>query len=356
MSSKNKFLNSFRIFARIFTWIFGTLAPIHFGYYVYAREYLSESAGTLSYAFGGYKRFLDQTINFSWLGIFITISLVLSIIFKILKEACDYLIDLDEKVVRYEAEIDSLKSRINTQINENIVNDDKEKIVEIMEKYCLNNPEVIGIQLYQCRETKAGKRQICYEFLATEYSYTSNNDMINSIHEKYLVNKESISQYLKIKGKYLKGNTEALNNYIKMLTDRLKHKETKEITNAMINDYCFLVLAFQLMLGDVQFEIEDLSRDFQDKINSKKRTGLLRGVIEQDYYKFIHTGRSDKNNRVYLTNCIDIRNTPHIVVITFKPDVVKRAKYAEVIDNIGETFCNILERDSKIVYNNYRVS
>lgn len=340
----------------LFLWICTVLIPLIMALYFATPEYVSNDAN--GYTCGNWKTFLFATIRIT-ISRALMISIVLiivTILSGIAYLLCNKFKCLNDEYNALQDENKNLKLNLNNVISSDIEQDDKKRITASMEKLCTNNIDIIGIQLYLCSETKISNNKICYKFIPTEYRYISNDESVNSVYETYNVNISSIKQYVHVKEKYLKNNKQILNEYIKKLTDKLKHEYNKKITDTVINDYCFLILAYQLLLGDTQFEIKDLNMEFQDKINRTKRTGFLRGAIEQNYYTFIHYGENRKHNRIYLTNVISIRNIPHMLVIVFKPEVMKKERYNDYIERVGEKFYNILSQELKVVYNNYRIS
>ena len=340
----------------LFFWICTVLIPLIISLYFATPEYVSND--TNRYTYGSFKMFLCEPMKIT-----VSRALMISIILIIVTVLCgigcllcnkfDY---LNDKYKALQDENENLKSNLDSTISTDIEQNDEKRIIASMKNLCTNNIDIIGIQLYLCSETKISNNKICYKFIPTEYRYISSDESVNSVYETYNVNINSIKQYVHVKEKYLKDNKQVLNEYIKKLTDKLKHEYNNKITDTIINDYCFLILAYQLLLGDAQFEIKDLSREFQNKINRTKRTGFLRGAIEQNYYTFIHRGENRKHNRIYLTNIISIRNIPHMLVIVFKPEVVKKEKYNDYIEKVGEKFYNILEQELKVVYNNYKIN
>ena len=62
--------------------------------------------------------------------------------------------------------------------------------------------------------------------------------------------------------------------------------------------------------------------DKEDLLNNKKRTGILRGIIHSDFYKFNYTGNDDnKKDRLYVTFCKEINGVDFLFLITFSPEI-----------------------------------
>lgn len=339
VGGRKKKINVKGIFSFIFV-VFDVIIPIVFGIYALTPEFKNNSF-----------LFEEQKISNLCMGCFIVF--IMLVISRTGIYVCIKLEKFKETIKNKDKEIDGLKNELSKFVDSNIQNNDSIKIIECMKKMCFNNNDIIGIQLYQCSETKISKKKICYKFIPTEYRYTSNGQSLNSIYETYNIKIDSINKYTKTREKYLRGNKQILNNYIKELTNRLRTKEANVITDTIINDYCFLVLATQLLFGDVQIEIKSLNKTFQERINNSKRTGFLRGMIEQNYYVFMHKESGIKYNRVYLTNVFDVRDIPHMFVITFRPDILQKIGYSDYIEETGIKFYNVLKDELKIVYNNY---
>ncbi|MEB8670574.1 hypothetical protein P4G73_27195 [Bacillus cereus] len=84
-----------------------------------------------------------------------------------------------------------------------------------------------------------------------------------------------------------------------------------------------------------------------------KRTGFLRSVLEDDFYKFNHEGNSAKVDRIYITKCVPIENELFMFVISVNGKIIPKTDWNNSLDKIGKKFYEILNYDLKVVKNDY---
>lgn len=256
---------------------------------------------------------------------------------------------------KLEKECCQLKLRLTENISNRLTESKKEKINPLLENFAKNYKEVISIQIYEVVSTN-NKNKITYRIMPTHLKYVKGNESVNDVKESYIIDERKLNEYRKIKKLYLeKGDEKSYTKYLNKITKRLKSKSDSEITDAIIFDYCCLTLSYQYFFGENNFEIKDIDKNFRERIDDTKRNGFLRGIIEKDFYKFTHSGRSRKNNRIYITKCLPIQNVPHIFAITMSQTVLTMNNYSEFINQVGEKFYEILKKDSDVVYNDYAV-
>lgn len=317
-----------------------------FGVFVYSKEYNDVV-----------KEILDRSfiLEISYLTTIIIIGvliLVILCIFRgIYKQNLNYLTQIDNK----NNKILRLKESQGSLTSSYIGNDSKEKILDVIDGMMSNNSDIIAIQMYECIECKHN-RYITYEVKPTPYFKVQDGHQVNLIHEKYSIHQSLVKEYNDIKQKYDNGDNESIILYIKKLTDNLienSKEHNLKITDQIVNELSLLMLTMQNYLGQLSFKFESLDEDFIKKIDDYKRTGFLKGILNDNYCKFIHSGNSYKGQRVYVTKCLPIENRNHMFVIVLNSEVIKREKLGDYLDDIGKKFYDFLSDKTKLVYNEY---
>ena len=314
------------------------------GLFVYTPEFLN-----------GTKQYLDRSFYIAHSNFFIYLIILFSIILIAIgfKRIAKYILDLERQNCENVKNVDDLKFKLSKSIEDKIVNNETENIVKILERFVINNPELISVQIYEYVEMN--QNHIAkFTIKPTNLKFEREGQYVNDIQECYSIDNRKLKEYYKVKNNYLtNGNTEMYAKYMKKLSKRLNEKEQNDITDTVIFDYCCLILSYQYYFEENPFTVNDISEQYKNKINDTKRNGFLRGLIVNDFYKFTHEGRSSKNSRIYITKCLSIDNVPHIVVITLNPSVIGRTDYSDFINQIGDKFYKVLTKDSNMIYNEY---
>jgi len=343
----NKLIRSIKLILRIIIAL-----SVVFAVFVYTPEYNGDQSHT------GIKEFLNYkwTINFPVSRI-MTLLIVLITVYGILFLVTRYLEEINRlKHYNIQSQKENQQLAIKlSQINSKLFSHTNNDILKAMETFAINNIDVISVQLYQYKIIKI-KAYIRYEVIPTNMYYARNGSYTNQIFEQYDVPERLLKQYDRAKKEYFKGNYTALEKLISKLTNELKKLDLDSSVLIKESDsikYAVLILSLQLNFGQDNLTFEELSTRIQLRLASIKRTGFLRSIIEDTFYKFQHEGDSGKGKRIYFTKCFPIENIPHLFVITLNPNVSKNKDSNQVINNIGKKFYDILSKDLKVVYNDY---
>lgn len=327
---------------------------IVFGIFVYSTEFSGEGKQNKGLDEGFFRQI--RTYELSNLTSLIIIGIILCIILFVVKVTTSKILRLEEQAKNLVVYQESTSSKL-TEIVDNItVEHGKNKILELMNTFMGNHSEIISIQLYEYHERKKGSK-VEFEIKPTGIYQTRAGEVANLIHEIYCINDKQIAEYRKIIKDYEneknKKTETAILNYIKKLTQQLSKKAKNKDRNTVdsLNKYVLLTLTTQYFLDDVTFRNENLDTEFIKELNNQKRTGLFRGIIHNNYYKFIHTGESHKGKRVYVTRCLPIENKKHTFIIVFDPSISKKDGFGDYLNEIGDQFYNLLSDKTEVVYN-----
>ncbi len=221
------------------------------------------------------------------------------------------------------------------------VDEDKAlSLQNIIEQFVAYNADIISVQLYECSNTLIGDK-LSIEVKPTSFHFTSNGNVVDIVHEKYLISQTLLNKYIEARNSYLVGEYELLSNLISSLTKQLssyKKDSKKSVPEEIINKYSILTLAVQLDCDEIPTKLDGIDFNVQQDIKMAKRTGFLRGFIERDLYKFQHDGNSNKGKRYYITKCVEIGKLPHMFVIVLNPNISKKVNFNEYMDDVGNKF------------------
>lgn len=323
-------------------WVVGCLIPLSFGIYAYTPEY------------EWIKKYINKKFEISIILAFLIFIIIVligtTIIIKILENA-----------IKLECDKNDLKQelfQLKNSIDKNINISDAMNVNEALKGFVSNTEHVIAAQIYKCDEKISGKT-IIYTIDGVDYKYVRFGEAVNDIRETYKVNKKYLDEYRELKKSYMDNPTNEMKNkwvkYSSKLTKEINEYSGKKITDNMISKYCYLVLSIQNIIGSEPVVIENIDQELQEKIAKAKRSGFLRGIIEQDLYKF-KNNRNGKKNRIYITKYLYIENYPHIFVITLDETVNNRKDFSKYLDKVGEKFYDILTNELNIVYNKYKIN
>ncbi|EJR29760.1 MULTISPECIES: hypothetical protein [Bacillus cereus group] len=328
------FINVLNRIARFLLWIIPISAVI-FGVFAYTPEYTGINGVE------GLKSTLDKKISISVLMILIGTFTLLFINSLFIKKLFDKTIVSEEKVIQIEP----------------VKNDEqKSKIAEGIKKFCESNTPVVSVQLYKYFKTDLHPN-IKYEVKPTDLWYVKKDNSTNLINESYIIKKSYLKKFNKAKSDYFAGDYKALENYIADVSKyfnkfennlpKLKPKEDD------IAKFALLILAIQLNFGGTLIKLESMDDRVFDYFLNIKRTGFLRSVLEDDFYKFNHEGNSAKVDRIYITKCVPIENELFMFVISVNGKIIPKTDWNNSLDKIGKKFYEILNYDLKVVKNDY---
>lgn len=202
----------------------------------------------------------------------------------------------------------------------------KEKLRELIKSYACRNPYVLAVQIYGFNLKHTAK---CTEYRVNYLDgYVRDDEEVNAITQSYYkVNRKIFKSFANTYMDYI-GNpekhSEKLKNFVESQLLRLDAKKIVDITEEDCVIYALVIYLIQILQEN---EDEIISTSFTDLkkvdiLNNKKRTGMLRGIINNDFYKFSYSGEDDnKKNRIYVTFCKPINNSDYLFLITFSPEI-----------------------------------
>ena len=251
-------------------------------------------------------------------------------------------------------EVEIRERKLNNYIERLLVKDKRAQIIKVIEDFVANYDDIIAIQLYECKKEKASG-YISYEIVQTPYSYTRSGKVANLINEKYRIREELLIEYNQAIYALKIGNSKALLEYIKKMNQKMqRYAKYNRVTENIYNMFILLSLALQNYLGEVGFKIDNIDENFINNINQYKRSGIIKGLIHRNYYKFYHKHIGHKEERVYVTKCLPIENRSHLFVIILEPEKNKTKAYGDYLDHMGENFHKLLSTKTDLVYNDIK--
>ncbi|WP_058953389.1 hypothetical protein [Clostridium tyrobutyricum] len=224
-----------------------------------------------------------------------------------------------------------------------------EIITNIIKKYVSKDEFVLSVQLYKY-SIKYLRDEVVFK-INYNYGYVTEGMDINSIMQSYYkINKNVFDEY----NKAINGNDNSIIlkfalKYISILND----KSLNELNEGDSLIYELVLLAMQQILQDMRIT-GILDSDKEDKLLQIKRNGIIRGILNKDFYTFTNHRNNAKKNRIYITKTILIENVQHIVLITVSPhfaNIYNTDNQSIKLKKKCETFISYLEKDINIIYN-----
>jgi hypothetical protein len=338
-----------------------------FGIFVYTAEYNGENfQRVVCYlpTIGDPEVKLIGAKKFTYSGVQITISMLLLLFiigYTILLIL--YLIKLNgNKLNRKNNEIVALQKTIE-QLSTNNTKDDRmqskqeDRVSEVIKNFIESNPDIVSVQMYKYRKNKE-QDKIIYNVSPMEQWYGNTIGEVNIVNTTYRITKDVINEYNNMKVYKIKKDTDKLLKHIEGLAkDIIKNwTNSGKVTDTIVAKYSLLQIGLNLFSSDKIINYTGLNAEILGYIRKEKRTGILCGLITQDYHIFMHEDRGNKKNRLYISKCISIKNSDCIFVIIFNNTLSNNSTGIRFIKKAGEDFYNILENDLKIVYNHYKIS
>lgn len=200
----------------------------------------------------------------------------------------------------------------------------QDKLREFIKNYTNKNPYVLAVQIYRFN--------IKHSRSFTEYrvnyvdGYVSDDEEVNAITQTcYRINRKTFKLFSDAYLEYLKdsSNTEKMVSFVNNQLARLNFKNISAITEEDCIIYSLVIYLIQVLAEEGEEIISTIADSGkEDILNNKKRTGLLRGIIDGNSYKFSYTGADDnKKNRLYVTFCKEINNIQYMFLLTFSPEI-----------------------------------
>ncbi len=199
----------------------------------------------------------------------------------------------------------------------------KDKLLDFITKYTIRNPYVMAVQIYQF--------SFKHTLIQTRYKvnyfdgFVRDGEEVNAISQIfYEVNRKTTKQFSDAYMEFAsKSNHKKLKAFV---TNNLKELNSKSIDKINEEDciiYSLVIYSMQVLAEDGEEIVSTINdTDKEDLLNNKKRTGILRGIIHSDFYKFNYTGNDDnKKDRLYVTFCKEINGVDFLFLITFSPEI-----------------------------------
>lgn len=286
-----------------------------------------------------YKNFLFIFKHFN-LIMLISFFITECYIMYLYKKACDEDVKEVNEKLKEEGKIIWEKYHELTKYKKNLV------INESLEEFVKNVKEVLSIQIYQYNIFYQGN-QVLFK-VNHRYSYIEEGNSINAIvQDYYCIKKNMYDRLVDGISEISKDNKfNLIFKFIKLNLNYLNKKDIKKIDSNDSTNYNLLYFAIQKIVqnlkNDVIVQNILLEEEKEKKLKQIKRGGILRGILANDYYYFNNL-KEAKKNRIYVTKCITLDKTPHIVLFSFhnhlnvpKEEINKIAKsYIEKISQFS---------------------
>ncbi|MCG7409528.1 hypothetical protein MH117_19145 [Paenibacillus sp. ACRRX] len=222
----------------------------------------------------------------------------------------------------------------------------------LFRSFVQNNPYVLAIQLYEFTlQHQKGDSVIKLNLM--DGAIMENVDL-NAVHQSYY--RFSIQLYrdfVTARSAAERGDFMPFVDFVTTHNRSLSLKREQDLNEKDAIIYAFLLISFDLLekLFEASFTLF-LDPDKVKKLESMKRTGLLRAILLENYsYSFTHTGRNEKSNRQYIAARLRIQDKPYLYVIALDAEILHDANRNRLLDQITEDFENKLQKCLDSVYN-----
>lgn len=275
---------------------------IQFIYDVYIENNASEVYNNFSFVF----KYMKYTI----FVIFCTIECYIMYLYK---KICDDNVEKVNEKLKDECKIIWEKYHELTKYKKNLA------INESLEEFVRNTKEVLSIQIYQYNIFYQGN-QVLFK-VNHKYSYIEEGNSINAIvQDYYYIKKNMYDRFINGISEISKNNKfNLIFKFIKLNMNYLIKKDIKKIDLNDSTNYNLLYFGLQKIAQNLKNDVfiqNILDEEKEKKLKQIKRGGILRGILAEDYYYFNNL-KEAKKNRVYVTKCITLNKTPHIVLFSF---------------------------------------
>lgn len=224
-----------------------------------------------------------------------------------------------------------------------------EVIREIIHNFVSQEEFVLSVQLYEYSMKYINKN---VEFkINYSYGYVNENIDINSIMQAYYrIDINIFNEFLKA------FNSEDSDKVLEFSLKYIRRLNKKPLNKLNENDsfvHELILLSIQHITEKIEIN-SILEHDKEKKLIGMKRNGIIRGVLNKDFYYFRNLRDNKKKNRIYITRTILLNNIPHVALISLDPNLLFFQNDAELIDVLiskGEKFLKLLQKDVDIEYN-----
>lgn len=366
----NKEINRSKKASFIFDAIIAFIMTIigFFGVFVYTAEYNGENNGDIvsflptiadsNLKLVGFKKFsyTGFQIRISTLLLIFISFYTVALVIYIMKHRKNKICERDSEIIELRKTIECLTEDNNKGRNIEVKKSDR--ISDVIKKFIETNSEIETIQMYKYKH-KLEKDKIIYDITPFDNWYGNIVGDANIVNTTYRINRSVINEYNSIKSISITGDKNKFLDRIKKLADEITKNWTSSgrnsVTDRIVENYSLLQIALNLYSSEQIIKYKGLNNEILTYIEREKRTGILCGLITQDYHVFSHEDLGSKRNRIYISKCVSINNYDCIFVIIFNKSITNKSSDIKLVKRFGEFFYNILANDLKIVYNDYKL-
>lgn len=263
-------------------------------------------------------------INYTFTGkqIFVTLLVIIAVANRIFHNNAENKKNLEQK-------LDKCQDRLNNKANDIIRNIDDLKLLhknreinEFIKKFSNGKPFIIGIQIYTY--TLQHTRNITRYQINYLHGYVKPDEEENAISQMYYIIKRSTAKaFYEGYIKYVRDDEpKKLEKFLEQQIDYLNKKRIERINDQDSIIYALALYSAGVLYQDQDYDVSSILNDDkkEDILKLKKRTGLLQGIIENEFYRFDYLGYNDtKKDRIYVTYCKTIDLINYVFLLTFSP-------------------------------------
>ncbi len=261
----------------------------------------------------------------------------------------------------YEQEIDDRDNKLKSKALQiwNKYNDlhkykTNEAICKAIKNYLNKDNDVLAVQIYEYSIKYIEKRvEVKIQY---NYGDVYEGIDINSIIQAYY--KIDINTFDKF-NKALDNSNNGGNNIgiLKVAIEYINKLNSKPLIelneeDSLIHD--LILLSIQQITEKVEVS-SILSKDHEEKLVNMKRNGIIRAILNKDYYYFRNQGDNiNKQNRIYVSRTILLNQMPHVILMSINThflDLYGNDELIKALTDKGEEFLKLLQNDVDIDYN-----
>ncbi|MBN2908158.1 hypothetical protein JQC72_01290 [Polycladomyces sp. WAk] len=223
------------------------------------------------------------------------------------------------------------------------------RLLHAMKRFTQNEPYVLAVQLYEYT-VKRERRKVVFKINHLDGYVWENIDLNAMVQAYYEVDARLFQQFEQAVRAFEADFLDPLLDFIQQYQPEIEGKD--DIDDRTAIRYAFVQLALDLLETKINFDLF-VDPETRRKINTRKRTGILRGIMMKDrFYTFLHDGNSDKQGRVYLTKTIRIKGGNYVFLLTLSPDILEEENHAEHFEKLSQAFAQEMHQAEQITYNN----
>lgn len=267
-------------------------------------------------------KFFKLTYTFTGKQILISLLVFISVANIIHHKNAENRKDLEQK-------LDKCQDRLYNKANDIIRNIDDLKLLhknreinEFIQKFSNGKPFIIGIQIYTY--TLQHTRNITRYQINYLHGYVKPDEEENAISQMYYIIKRSTAKaFYEGYIKYVRDdNQKKLEKFLEQQINYLNKKPIERINDQDSIIYALALYSAGVLYQDQDYDVSSILIDNKKEqiLKLKKRTGILQGIIENEFYRFDYLGNNDtKKERIYVTYCKTIDLVNYVFLLTFSP-------------------------------------